>query len=290
VNTPKVPVSILIPIKNEAANLPRCLAAVSWADEIFVVDSQSTDGSIAIAEAAGAKVVQFHFNGVWTKKKNWALENLPFSHEWVFILDADEVMPPETAAEFAEIVRTDGGGKTGFWVNRRFMFMGKWLKHAYYPNWNLRLLKHKLGRYEQLVTGATQSGDNEVHEHISVQGESGRLKVEMDHYAFPSVDVFVEKHNRYSNWEAALEVQDKKHEAQHLQHGATKIRRRIKQLSRKMPFRPLLRFLYVYVVQGGWMDGREGYYFSKLHGFYEFLSVAKSYELRKKIAASGKTS
>jgi glycosyltransferase involved in cell wall biosynthesis len=290
VNTPKVPVSILIPIKNEAANLPRCLAAVSWADEIFVVDSQSTDGSIAIAEAAGAKVVQFHFNGVWPKKKNWALENLPFSHEWVFILDADEVMPPETAAEFAEIVRTDGGGKTGFWVNRRFMFMGKWLKHAYYPNWNLRLLKHKLGRYEQLVTGATQSGDNEVHEHISVQGESGRLKVEMDHYAFPSVDVFVEKHNRYSNWEAALEVQDKKHEAQHLQHGATKIRRRIKQLSRKMPFRPLLRFLYVYVVQGGWMDGREGYYFSKLHGFYEFLSVAKSYELRKKIAASGKTS
>ncbi|HEY9155200.1 MAG TPA: glycosyltransferase family 2 protein, partial [Opitutaceae bacterium] len=230
--------------------------------------------------------VQFHFNGVWPKKKNWALENLPFSHDWVFILDADEVMPPETAAEFAEIVRTDGGGKTGFWVNRRFMFMGKWLKHAYYPNWNLRLLKHKLGRYEQLVAGATGSGDNEVHEHISVQGESGRLKVEMDHYAFPSVDVFVEKHNRYSNWEAALEVQDKKHEAQHLQHGATKIRRRIKQLSRKMPFRPLLRFLYVYVIQGGWMDGREGYYFSKLHGFYEFLSVAKSYELRQKKAAA----
>jgi glycosyltransferase involved in cell wall biosynthesis len=290
VNTPKVPVSILIPIKNEAANLPRCLAAVSWADEIFVVDSQSTDGSIAIAEATGAKVVQFHFNGVWPKKKNWALENLPFKHDWVFILDADEVMPPETAAEFAEIARTDGNGKTGYWVNRRFMFMGKWLKHAYYPNWNLRLLKHKLGRYEQLVVGATQSGDNEVHEHISVQGESGRLKVEMDHYAFPSVDVFVEKHNRYSNWEAALEVQDKKHEAQHLQHGATKVRRRIKQISRKMPFRPFLRFLYVYVVQGGWMDGREGYYFSKLHGFYEFLSVAKSYELRRKMVAARKES
>ena len=290
VNTSKVPVSILIPIKNEAANLPRCLAAVSWADEIFVVDSQSTDGSISIAEGTGAKVVQFHFNGIWPKKKNWALENLPFSHEWVFILDADEVMPPETAAEFAEIVRTDGNGKTGFWVNRRFMFMGKWLKHAYYPNWNLRLLKHKLGRYEQLVTGATGSGDNEVHEHISVQGESGRLKVEMDHYAFPSVDVFVEKHNRYSNWEAALEVQDKRHAAEHLQHGATKIRRQFKQLSRKMPFRPLLRFLYVYVVQGGWMDGREGYYFSKLHGFYEFLSVSKAYELRKKKAASKQSS
>ena len=281
-NSSKVPVSILIPIKNEAAYLPRCLAAVSWADEIVVVDSQSTDGSQTIAEKAGATVVQFKFNGVWPKKKNWALENIPFRHEWVFILDADEVLPPETAAEFADIIAHDGYGNNGYWINRRFMFMGKWLKHAYYPNWNLRLLKHKLGRYERLVMGATQSGDNEVHEHITVQGETGRLKTEMDHYAFPSVDVFVEKHNRYSNWEAALEVQDQQDTAGQLQLGATKTRRRIKQLSRKLPFRPLLRFVYVYLFQGGILDGREGYYFARLHAMYEFLSVAKAYELRKK--------
>ena len=285
-NTNKVPVSIIIPIKNEAANLPRCLAAVSWADEIFVVDSQSTDGSIAIAEQAGAKVVQFKFNGVWPKKKNWALDNLPFRNEWVFILDADEVLLPGTGEEFAQIVASNGNGHEGYWINRRFMFMGKWLKHAYYPNWNLRLLKHKAGRYEQLVVGATQSGDNEVHEHISVQGTTGRLKSEMDHYAFPSVDVFVEKHNRYSNWEAALEVQDTNLASSHLQHGATKSRRKIKQLARKLPFRPFLRFLYVYIVQGGILDGREGYYFAKLHGFYEFLSVAKAYELRRKQKAA----
>ena len=278
----KVPVSLLIPIKNEAANLPRCLAAVAWADEIFVVDSGSTDGSQAIAENAGATVVQFAFNGIWPKKKNWALENLPFKHEWVFILDADEVLPPETAAEFTEIVAHDGHGNTGYWINRRFMFMGKWLRHAYYPNWNLRLFKHRLGRYERLVMGATGSGDNEVHEHIVVQGGSGQLKSEMDHYAFPSVDVFVEKHNRYSNWEAALEVQATKLEDAHLQSSAVKLRRKLKQIVRRMPFRPLLRFLYVYIVQGGIFDGREGYYFSRLHGFYEFLSVAKAHELRKK--------
>jgi glycosyltransferase involved in cell wall biosynthesis len=288
VKTSKVPVSILIPIKNEAANLPRCLAAVAWADEIVVVDSQSTDGSQAIAENAGATVVQFHFNGVWPKKKNWALENIPFRNEWVFILDADEVLPPETAAEFADIIAHGGYGNNGYWINRRFMFMGKWLKHAYYPNWNLRLLKHRLGRYERLVMGATQSGDNEVHEHITVEGKSGRLTSEMDHYAFPSVDVFVEKHNRYSNWEAALEVQNTAHAAAHLQLGATKARRKIKQLARKLPCRPLLRFLYVYLVQGGILDGREGYYFAKLHGFYEFLSVAKAYELRKRLKAEGK--
>ena len=278
----KVPVSILIPIKNEAANLPRCLAAVDWADEIFVVDSNSTDGSQVIAEKAGAQVVQFAFNGIWPKKKNWALENLPFRNTWVFILDADEVLPSGTADEFAEIIAHDGHGKTGYWINRRFMFMGKWLRHAYYPNWNLRLFKHSLGRYERLVMGATGSGDNEVHEHIVVQGEPGYLKSEMDHYAFPSVDVFVEKHNRYSNWEAALEVQGTKHQEAHLQSSTVKFRRKLKQIVRRMPFRPLLRFIYVYIIQAGILDGREGYYFARLHGFYEFLSVAKAHELRKK--------
>jgi hypothetical protein len=225
---------------------------------------------------------------VWPKKKNWALENLPFRNEWVFILDADEVLPPETADEFADIIAHDGRGKAGYWINRRFMFMGKWLRHAYYPNWNLRLFKHRLGRYERLVMGATQSGDNEVHEHIIVQGDTGHLKSEMDHYAFPSVDVFVEKHNRYSNWEAALELQESRHKAEHLQSSAVKSRRRLKQIARKIPCRPLMRFLYVYLVQGGIFDGREGYYFAKLHGFYEFLSVAKTYELKKKQAAEGK--
>ena len=200
----RVPVSILIPIKNEASNLPRCLAAVAWADEIFVVDSQSTDGSQEIAERHGAKVVQFEFNGTWPKKKNWALENIPFRHEWVFILDADEVMPPEAEAEFRAIVTDANHAVAGYWINRRFMFMGKWLRHAYYPNWNLRLFKHRLGRHEKLTDVDTQSGDNEVHEHVVVQGETGRLRCEMDHHAFPSVAVFVEKHNRYSNWEARV--------------------------------------------------------------------------------------
>ena len=93
----RVPVSVIVPIKNEAANLPRCLASVKWADEILVVDSASTDGSIAIAQQHGAKVVQFEFNGTWPKKKNWALENLPFRNEWVFIVDADEVKQLERA-------------------------------------------------------------------------------------------------------------------------------------------------------------------------------------------------
>jgi glycosyltransferase involved in cell wall biosynthesis len=276
----QVPLSVIIPTKNEAQNLARCLGCVQWADEILVVDSQSSDGSQEIAAQHGARVVQFEFNGTWPKKKNWALENLPFRHEWVLVLDADEVLPPEAEAEFREVI-ANSGSIAGYWINRRFMFMGRWLRHAYYPNWNLRLFRHSLGRYEKLTSVETASGDNEVHEHVVVQGQTRRLRTEIDHYAFPSVDVFVEKHNRYSNWEArvALAAEDAS-AGSDLQHADVAKRRRLKRLAQHLPFRPLLRFLYVYLWQGGFLDGREGYYFARLHGFYEFLSVVKARELK----------
>lgn len=278
--SPRVPVSVLIPIKNEAANLPRCLACVSWADEIVVVDSQSDDGSIEIAEKHGARVMQFEFNGIWPKKKNWALENVPFRNDWVLILDADEVLPPGAEEEFASAI-AQAGPIAGYWINRRFMFMGRWLQHAYYPNWNLRLFRHSLGRYEKLTDAPTESGDNEVHEHVIVRGPTARLRCQLDHYAFPSVEVFIEKHNRYSNWEARVAVEN------YLAASSGKLevvdrRRRLKLLSHRLPFRPLLRFLYIYIWQKGFLDGREGYYFARLHATYEFLCVAKTYQLWKR--------
>jgi glycosyltransferase involved in cell wall biosynthesis len=277
-----VPVSVLVPIRNEAANLPRCLRSVAWADEIVVVDSQSTDGSQRCAEEHGAQVVQFHFDGIWPKKKNWALQNIAFRHEWVFILDADEVLPAGAEVDFHEAIagRIAGPEIAGYWINRRFMFMGRWLRHAYSPNWNLRLFRHHLGRYEKLTEGNTASGDNEVHEHVFVNGKTARLSVEMDHYAFPSVEVFVEKHNRYSNWEARVSLDRflRQNEGE-LQSRHVETRRRLKQLSQKLPFRPFLRFLYIYFWQRGFLDGAEGYYFARLHGFYEFLCVVKTREL-----------
>ena len=134
----------------------------------------------------GAQVVQFQFNGTWPKKKNWALENLPFRNEWVFILDADEVLPREAQEEIAHAV-ANPGKFVGYWINRRFMFMGRWLRHSYYPNWNLRLFRHPLGRYEKLTDANTHSGDNEVHEHVIVQGadrtfalRDGSLRIPVD--------------------------------------------------------------------------------------------------------------
>ena len=279
----KVPLSVLIPTCNEYKNLPRTLEAVKWADEIFVVDSNSTDGTQEIAKEYGAIVVQFEYKEPWPKKKNWALENLPFRHEWVLILDADEELPPEALEEIREICERNKKGLDGYFVNRRFMFMGKWLRHAYYPNWNLRLFKHRLGRYEKLTDLSTESGDVEIHEHVKLEGLAGKLKCEMNHYAFPSVEEFARKHNRYSNWEARV-LSDSylgKRSTSNMHSGEVSFRRRIKKLSRRLPFRPILRFLYVYLFQMGFLDGKEGYYFARLHAFYEFLCICKTYEFKK---------
>jgi glycosyltransferase involved in cell wall biosynthesis len=274
----KVPVSIVIPTRNEALNLERCLRSVAWASEIFVVDSNSADGTGQIAKNFGAQVVQFAYHGGWPKKKNWALANLPFRHEWVFFLDADEIMGDGGDQEIASILNS----KTvlaGYWINRRFMFLGKWLKHAYYPNWNLRLFRHSLGRFERLVEGETNSGDVEIHEHLLVQGETGRLKTELEHYAFPSVESFIEKHNRYSNWEAQWEWElAQAAKRPRMQSRRVNLRRRLKLLSKKLPMRPVLRFWYVFFVQRGFLDGIEGYYFAQLHACYEWMSVIKAFE------------
>lgn len=273
-----VPVSVVVPVKNEAHQLARCLQSVAWADEIFVIDSHSTDDTAAVAERCGARVVQFRQNGPWPKKKNWALENVPFRNDWVLLLDADEVFPEEAWTEILDLVTDPKSMVRGYWVNRRFFFMGRWLRHSYYPNWNLRLFQHRFGRFEQLTSSDTESGDVEVHEHVVIDGPTARMRTELDHYAFPTVGEFVEKHNRYSNWEAHVTLEAG------VSNGCRpkSTRARLKAWTRHLPSRPLLRFLYLYVWQRGFLDGREGYYFARLHSFYELLSVAKTFELRKR--------
>jgi hypothetical protein len=203
------------------------------------------------------------------------LENLPFSHEWVLILDADECLPPKAEEEVRKIITNPDEKHAGYWINRRYFFLGQPLKHAYFPNWNLRLFCHKMGRYEKITDLSTDSGDHEIHEHVVVQGSTGKLTSIMDHHAFPTIDSFVEKHNRYSNWEAIVESSAEDDDTA-LQHEAVKGKRRLRRIFRKLPFRPTLRFLYVYLWQGGILDGWAGYVFARLHAQYEFLSLAKA--------------
>lgn len=279
------PLSILIPAKNEAGNLPACIASARFAAEIVVVDSGSTDGTPEIARSLGAQVVDFKWDGRFPKKKNWALANIAWKHEWVFILDADERITPELAEELRTLASQSSPPCDGYYVNRRFWFLDGWLMHCgYYPSWNLRFFRHKLGRYEQFAgVSATDSGDNEVHEHVLLQGRSGHLRHEMEHYAFPTIAIWIEKHNRYSNWEARLILSGDGSSAASNAALAPDLarKRRLKHLAARLPFRPALRFIYHYVLRAGFLDGYRGYVFCRLMAFYEFMSVAKASELKR---------
>jgi glycosyltransferase involved in cell wall biosynthesis len=274
------PVSVIVPVKNEAENLRRCLPALAWADEVIVVDSQSTDETATVAREHGAEVVQFHFNGTYPKKKNWALDNLPFRNEWVLIVDADEVVVAELAREVG--LRIASGEADGFYLNMKYFFLGRRIRHCGYAEaWNLRLFKHALGRYEKMpVTAGARTGDNEAHEHVELRGTTRRLVHELDHRAYPTVSAWVEKHNRYAVWEAEM-YERFLHEPIPSSIGPGKrFKRTLKKVYLRLPMRPFFRFLYAYVIRLGFLDGKPGLVFCTLLAFYDFLAWANLYEKR----------
>jgi glycosyltransferase involved in cell wall biosynthesis len=283
----QIPVSVLIPAKDEELNLPACLESVSRAGEILVVDSQSSDRTVEIAENFGAKVVQFHFNGRWPKKKNWSLENLPFRHEWVLIVDCDERITPELWAEIALAIQDPT--YSGYYLNRRVFFLGQWIRYGgRYPDWNLRLFKYRLGRYENLNTeDVPNTGDNEVHEHVLLQGKVGYLKQDMLHIDFRDVYHWLERHNRYSNWEARvyyniLGDDDTSGTVKaNLFGNAIQRKRFLKKFWVRLPLKPLLRFILTYIFRLGFLDGKAGYIYARLLSQYEYQIGVKLYELRQ---------
>ncbi len=279
-NPARVPVSVLVPVRNEAENLRRCLPALAWADEVFVVDSGSTDATTRVAAEHGAAVVPFHFNGTYPKKKNWALDNLPFRNEWVLIVDADEVVVPELAEEIAR--RTAADEAEGFELNMKYFFLGRRIRHCGYAEaWNLRLFKHRLGRYERMpVSPGARTGDNEAHEHVELRGRVRRLVHELDHHAYPTLSTWIEKHDRYATWEAEMYERFLREPAPAGIGRGKRWKRRLKKLYLRLPMRPLIRFVYAYILRLGFLDGRPGFVFCTLLAFYDFLSAAKVYERR----------
>lgn len=278
--TRRAPVSVIVPVKNEAENLRRCLPALAWADEIIVVDSQSTDATAQVAEEYGAQVVQFHFNGVYPKKKNWALDNLPFRNEWVLIVDADEVVVPELAEEISRRIGT--GEADGFYLNMKYFFLGRRIRHCGYAEcWNLRLFKHRQGRYERMpVTPGVRTGDNEAHEHVELNGKALRLTHELDHYAYPTIAAWVEKHNRYAIWEAEMYERFLSEPVPASIGRGKQLKRRLKKVYLRLPARFVIRFFYAYVFRLGFLDGMPGLVFCTLLSFYDFLAWANVYEKR----------
>ncbi len=270
-------IEVIIPTRDEETNLPFTLASVTgWADRVWVVDSESTDRTRQIARAAGAEVVVRPWLG-YAKQKNWALDNLDLKADWIFILDADEVILPELREELMAIAArpVDEVNESAFNINRYFIFLGKRIRHCgYYPSWNVRFFKRGRARYEE----------REVHEHMLVDGETGACKGHMEHWDRRGLEQYMAKHNHYSTLEAREILRQARTEDVTIDAtllGTAQQRRRWvkRHVYPRLPARWLFRFGWMYFGQLGFLDGLTGFRFCLFLSAYELLISLKTVEL-----------
>lgn len=278
----KVPVTVLMPVKDEAENLPEALRSVAWADTVVVVDSHSSDGTADIARAGGATVVQFDYDRSGPKKKAWALTNLSFHHDWILILDGDERVTPQLAHEIERAVQDPAAD--GYYIDREFIFMDRSLR-CFRPNWNLRLFRAGRGRIEDLgLHGLPETGDNEIHEHIEVDGEVRFLRATLLHQDYRGITAWVARHNQYATWEAHLYRKFRREAIgagpiQFVRLNAFDRKRVLRRLWVRLPARPLIRFAVWFGLRRGFLDGWVGFVFCTLMSWYELLIGLKVREL-----------
>lgn len=276
-----LPVSVIIPVRNEARNLPHCLESLAEFGEVYVIDSQSTDDTVAIAESRGAKVVQFHYAGGWPKKRQWAMDTLPLAYEWVLLVDADEALTPALVAEISKAIQNPEFD--GYYIALQMYFLGRVLRHGGASFYKLSLFRHRKGRFEcRLKNQDTSMADMEVHEHVVVEGRTGKLRNSLIHHNFESLSRYIQKHDEYSNWEARvwLEGEAGYGDLPPSLFGTQAQRRRwLKKKFLPFPGSPVLFFLYRYVFRLGFLDGTPGLIYCGLQGAQLFNVKAKLYEL-----------
>ena len=277
-----LPISVVIAAKNEARNLPHCLESLQGVAEIYVVDSQSTDQTAQIAEAAGAKVIQFHYAGGWPKKRQWALDTLPLACEWVLLLDADEALTPQLFVEMRMAIRDNS--VNGYYLGLDMFFLGKRLRHSGASFCKLALFRHRKAKFECRARQQDSSMcDMEVHEHLIADGATQRLKHRLLHHNVESLDRYIHKHNQYSNWEARVWFESRNDEQQiePALFGTQAQRRRwLRKRFFGLPGSPILFFLYKYFWRLGFLDGVPGLIYCAFQGIQFFHIKAKIYELK----------
>lgn len=268
---------VLIQTFNEEVNLPKTLESIAgWANRIFIVDSGSTDRTQQIAEAAGATFISHAWEG-YAAQKNWAIDHLPFEADWILIIDADESVTPALRDELLKITSRPPADvrESAFALNRMFVFMGSPIRHCgYFPSWNIRLFKRGRARYEERL----------VHEHMITDGPIGSLQHLLIHEDRRGLEHFLAKHNRYSSLEAreCLESPEKWPGWRGIIADRIARRRLIKtRITPYLPFPWAWRFIYMYVVKLGFLDGRAGWYLCTLIASYEMSIQVKLAEMRR---------
>ncbi len=272
-------IEVIIPVRDEEENLPYALASVvPWAKRVWVVDSGSTDRTVEMARDHGAEVVEQSWLG-HAAQKNWAIDNLPLTSDWVFFLDADESVLPELRDEMLAVSSRDPATveESAFNVNRYFIFLGKRIRHCgYYPSWNVRFFKRGSARYE----------DRAVHEHMVVDGTVGAFRGHMEHFDRRGLAVYLAKHVRYAELEAAA-ILSQDDRSSSIDGDMQRRRRWIKRhIYPRLPAKWLCRFLWMYVLRLGFLDGLTGLRFCVFISFYEFLITLNLVELRNEESMS----
>jgi glycosyltransferase involved in cell wall biosynthesis len=279
----RAPVTLLVLTFNEERNLPACLESVAgWAREIVVVDSGSTDRTVSIAEDYGARVFVHPFE-THARQWQWALANASLATEWVLALDADQRLMPELRNEITERL-THPGDTAGFFLNRRQIFRGRWIRHGgYYPKYLLKLF-----RRASVSIDETELVDH--HFHVAGRTENLRFDMIEDNQNEASIAVWVAKHNRYAALQARQDVLRAEQSGgtapgDDAAGGLDSGTRRRKRVWSRLPLfiRPCLYVFYRYVVKLGFLDGKEGFIFHVLQGFwYRLLVDINTDELRRR--------
>ena len=281
-----LPVSVIVAARNEEKNLPRCLEALRGVGEVYVIDSQSTDATPEIARTFGAKVVQFHYQGGWPKKRQWAMENLPFEHDWILLVDADEALTPELAAEIRSAIANPAFN--GYYISLRMHFLGRVLRHGDASFWKLALFRRGKGRFEcRLREQDASMADMEIHEHVVVDGPTSRLTSPLIHHNVESLSRYIQKHDEYSNWESRVLLQgESSTELPPAFFGTQAQRRRwLKMKLYAVPGSPVLLFCYRYFLRLGFLDGVPGLIYCGFQAVQMFHTKAKIYELKTRAAS-----
>lgn len=278
--------AVVILTYNEEANIAQALDSIAgWANEIFILDSLSTDRTLDIAGQYRCHIAQNKFEN-YAKQRNYALDHLPIKSEWVLFLDADEWLPRELKQEVSDLILASPE-ENGFYLSRRLIWMGRWIKRGYYPTWILRLLRYGKGRCE----------DRAVNEHLLVQGKTGKLRNDFMHEDRKGVTDWIAKHNGYATREAQelfnIRVTPDYREIDARLFGTQAQRKRWlrhKVWNRLPPLiRPLFYFFYRYVLAGGFLDGKAAFVYHFLQGLWYPMLIDIKYLEMKMSRSSGAT-
>ncbi len=263
-----IPVTIVIPVRNEAGNIVRCLERLTSFQAVVVVDSASTDQTAELARSHGAKVIQFKWDGNYPKKRNWFLLNHQIETDWILFLDADELLGEKFIVELAIAIADPA--MAGYWIRYTNYFLGKQLSHGL-PQRKLALFRFGRGLYERIDEHRWSNLDMEVHEHPIIDGQIGELKAQIDHNDDRGMRKFIERHVNYAQWEAErfLLMQI----AAAAANGAVNLasltqRQRAKYKFIRAWWYPGAYFLYTYFVRLGFLDGWAGLAYAAMKFWY----------------------